>query len=53
MIKLEINAVPAKVIGSTLASLIRQHGSREGIKQVGNKFCGLEVVWDSDEFKVE
>jgi hypothetical protein len=58
-----LQAVPAigqaLAIGSVapeavyLASLFTKDGSREVLKRKGNKFRGLEVVWDSDVFKVE
>lgn len=50
--ELDISALPATVIGD-LASLFIKDGSREVLKRTGNKFRGLEVVWDSDKFKVE
>ncbi len=50
--ELELSALPANEIGD-LASLFTKDGSREVLKRKGNKFRGLEVVWDSDVFKVE
>ncbi|ODS29887.1 MAG: hypothetical protein SCARUB_05009 [Candidatus Scalindua rubra] len=50
--ELELSALPATEIGD-LASLFIKYGPREALKRKGNKFCGLEVVLDSDKFKVE
>ena len=48
----DLRTLPPTKIGD-LASLIIQYGPREAIKQVGNKFLGMEVIWDSHELKVE
>lgn len=48
----DMKALPATEIGE-LASLIIQYGPREAIRQVGNRFFEMEVIWNSDEFKVE
>lgn len=47
-----MKALPSTEIGD-LASLIIRYGPREAIRQVGNRFFGMEVIWNSDEFKVE
>jgi hypothetical protein len=48
----DILALPATEIGN-LASMIIQYGPREAIRQVGNRFFEMEVIWNSGEFKVE
>ena len=50
--ELDLSALPATEIGD-LASLFIKYGSREALRKKGNKFCSLDVVWDSDKFKVE
>lgn len=51
--ELELSALPSEQIGDSLASLFSKYGSREVLKRKGNKFYEMEVVWDSDKFKVE
>lgn len=50
--ELDLSALPATEIGD-LAGLFIKYRPKEALKRKGNKFCGLEVVLDSDKFKVE
>ncbi|ODS29666.1 MAG: hypothetical protein SCARUB_05235 [Candidatus Scalindua rubra] len=50
--ELDLSALPATEIGD-LAGLFIKYRPKEALKRKGNKFCGLEVVLDSDVFKVE
>ena len=49
---LEEDAYDGREETRNLSQEIFIHGPRKAIQAIGNKWCGLEIVWDAKSFEV-